>query len=87
MELAHESEIISNSNNTTDDILPELDIPKNDMDYSLQFKKSSKSMNWKECYEAGKRGGYFSVYTSSASLKRAYFEKMLENNKSEFNRI
>lgn len=67
----------NNNNNNNDDILPELDIPKSDMDYVLQFKRSSKPMNWKECYEVGKRNGYFSVYTSSASLKRAYFKKKL----------
>ncbi|KAG2199516.1 hypothetical protein INT47_009970 [Mucor saturninus] len=61
------------NNNNNNDILSEPDIPKSDMDYVLQFKKSSKPMNWKECYEVGKRDGYFNVYTSSASLKRAYF--------------
>lgn len=46
LELVYEFE----TNNDTDDILPELDIPKSDMDYALQFKKTSKPMNWKECY-------------------------------------
>ncbi|KAG2199499.1 hypothetical protein INT47_009953 [Mucor saturninus] len=66
-------EFEANGNNNNDNILSELDIPKSDMDYVLQFKRSSKPMNWKECYEVGKRDKYFNVYTSSASLKRAHF--------------
>ncbi|KAI9262585.1 hypothetical protein EDC94DRAFT_671696 [Helicostylum pulchrum] len=46
LELVHEFETNSNNNNNnTDDILPELDIPKSDMDHAIQFKKSSKPMN------------------------------------------
>ncbi|KAI9020017.1 hypothetical protein CLU79DRAFT_704465, partial [Phycomyces nitens] len=58
-----------------DDILPESSIPKNDMDYALQFKKSVETMNWKECFETGKKDGYFSNYATPASLKRAFFKK------------
>lgn len=58
-----------------DDILPESSIPKNDMNYALQFKKSVETMNWKECFETGKKDGYFSNYATPASLKRAFFKK------------
>ncbi|KAI7865307.1 uncharacterized protein EV154DRAFT_546544 [Mucor mucedo] len=71
LNLIHEFE----ANNNNDAILPELDIPKSDMDYVIQFKRSSKPMNWKECYEVGKRDGFFTVYTSPASLKRAHYKK------------
>ncbi|CAO3625813.1 unnamed protein product [Mucor hiemalis] len=78
LNLIREFDANSNSNsnyNYNDDILPELDIPKSDMDYVLQFKRSPKSINWKEFYEVGKRDGYFSGYNSPASLRRAYFRK------------
>ncbi|KAI8977650.1 hypothetical protein BDF20DRAFT_958989 [Mycotypha africana] len=63
------------NHNNTDDILPETGIPKSDMDYALQFKQTVEIMNWKECYENGKKDGYFSTYTTPASLKRAFYKK------------
>ncbi|KAI8064057.1 hypothetical protein BDF21DRAFT_402599 [Thamnidium elegans] len=61
--------------NNTDDILSETGIPKNDMDYALQFKQSVEVMNWKDCYENEKKDGYFSIYASPASLKRSFYKK------------
>ncbi|RCH92687.1 hypothetical protein CU098_004104, partial [Rhizopus stolonifer] len=46
-----------------------INIPKSDMDYALQFKKSSKPVNWKEGYEAGKRDGYFSQAVQAVPIK------------------
>ncbi|KAI8968187.1 hypothetical protein BDF20DRAFT_894881 [Mycotypha africana] len=63
------------NHNNTDGILPETGIPKSDMDYALQFNQSVEIMNWKECYENGKKDGYFSTYTAPASLKRAFYKK------------
>lgn len=63
------------THNNTDDILPDTCIPKSDMDYALQFKQSVEIMIWKECYENGKKDGYFSIYATRASLKRAFYKK------------
>lgn len=59
----------------TDDILAENSLPKTDMDYAFQIKQSVNSMNWKGYNNNGKKDGYFSIYTSPASLNRVFYKK------------
>lgn len=62
-------------NHSSTDLLPGINVPKNDMDYALQFKNSTVPMNWQECYDSGKKDRYFSAYASATSLKRAFYKK------------
>lgn len=67
--------VTENNHESTNDLFPGNSIPKNDMDYALQFKNSVEIMEWKEYFENGKIDGYFKNYTTPASLKRAFYKK------------
>ncbi|CEG81463.1 hypothetical protein RMATCC62417_15667 [Rhizopus microsporus] len=58
-----------------DALRPEVAPPTADMKYVQQHKQSMKEMDWKMCFEAGKQEGFFSSYSSSASLKTAFYKK------------
>jgi hypothetical protein len=45
------------------------------MNCAFQYKQWVEIMNWKECFETGKRDGYFGTYTMPANLKRAFYKK------------
>jgi hypothetical protein len=53
----------------------EVSVPTADMEYVQQYRQSMKEMDWKMCFEAGKLEGFFSSYSSSASLKTAFYKK------------
>jgi hypothetical protein len=40
-----------------------------------RYKEGVDEINWKECYDTGRRDTYFKSYSTPASLKSAYFRK------------
>ncbi|KAI9476053.1 MAG: hypothetical protein EXX96DRAFT_609915 [Benjaminiella poitrasii] len=67
--------LINESSSSIDILRAEADLPKTDMEYVQQFKESEEKMDWKKCFEGGKKEGFFSSYSSFASLKTAYYKK------------
>ncbi|RCH88251.1 hypothetical protein CU098_009168 [Rhizopus stolonifer] len=79
-ELSDLAKSMMNESSSSIDILrEEISIPKTDMEYVKQFKQNESRMDWKTCYEAGKSEGFFSSYSSSSSLKTAFYKTLSKN--------
>lgn len=75
-ELSDLAKSIMNESSSSIDILrEEISVPKTDIEYVKQFKQNESRMDWKTCYEAGKSEGFFNSYSSSSSLKTAFYKK------------
>lgn len=74
-ELSDLAKSMTNESSSSIDILrEEVSIPKTDVEYVKQFKQNKSRMDWKTCYEAGKSESFFSSYSSSSSLKTAFYK-------------
>lgn len=67
--------LVNQSSSNIDILRAEADLPKTDMEYVQQFKESEEKMDWKKCFEGGKKEGFFSSYSNYSSLKTAYYKK------------
>ncbi|KAI9258622.1 hypothetical protein EDC94DRAFT_521559 [Helicostylum pulchrum] len=68
--------MMNESSSFIDIFREEISVPKTDVEYIKQFKQNESRMDWKTCYEAGKSEGFFSSYSSSPSLKTAFYKKL-----------
>lgn len=76
-ELSDSAKSMMNESSSSIDILrEEIGVPKTDMEYVKQFKQNESKMDWKTCYDAGKSEGFFNPYSSSSSLKTAFYKKL-----------
>jgi hypothetical protein len=60
---------------TTDILRAEVGMPTTDMEYVQQYRQNTEVMDWKLCFETGKKEGFFGSYSNSASLKTAFYKK------------
>ncbi|KAI8078309.1 hypothetical protein BDF21DRAFT_341187 [Thamnidium elegans] len=80
-ELSDLAKSMMNESSSSIDILrEEISVPKTDVEYIKQFKQNKSRMDWKTCYEAGKSEGFFSSYSSSSSLKTAFYKTLSKKN-------